>query len=125
MAKQATPTKFVETFDFPAVMYQQIMYILESRHETNPQKFTTDTQGLEFLMRPFWDEEYIKQKKEIDTGKYGTYKNDLEKWNIESKKSGKRFMALMCLISRCGFMPEKKIEGVLDEHVVAAIFETT
>lgn len=118
-----TVVKLAETLDFPQIIFQCILTCVRTR---DIDEYSIAVENLVDAMRPWWDERFeddLKRKK-IRPDLSNPYFDALSK---EKKRDYARslFRSTMRLIQRSGFLPEKIIEGVLDEATVDAIIEAT
>jgi hypothetical protein len=123
--------------NFPYIIFNQIIRIIQTKMDGDFSSHFRGMENLQDLLIPYWDKKYedaieshnnefnqrmesVKDLKENEKNKY-----EDRKFFYMMEKHRKIFRTLMELISRSGFLPEKTIEGVLDEDVIDAFWEAT
>lgn len=115
--------------DFTQIIFQHINDCRKARME-NPDKFILAVETLNDLLYSYWKTD-VHYKKELLVGRknvqFANVANPFDSNpGVQSKVEYARFVfrSLLDLIQRSGFMPEKTIEGVLDEEVLDVFWQS-
>jgi hypothetical protein len=113
----SSAASFAEPLDYTGIIFQHINDCRKA--VSNGEQFLMSVQVLSDLLTPYYDEQFDEDLKDakIQPNAANPYQNAV---TIEEKVDHARAMlrALVKLVHRSGFMPEKRIEGVLDENVI-------
>lgn len=120
--QQQTPV-VTEGLDFTQLIFRQINSCREA--DKIPGQFFKEVKKLSNMLVPYWDEEYKEQMDRLKvpmdmSNPYSQYTSEQKDEQAEPV-----FRELIMLIHRAGFLPEKKIEGVLDERTILAFWKDT
>jgi len=117
--------KFPDSLDFTGILFKQISIILEARHKGDIDGYMRNVEGLDHLLAGHWEneKEYLEELKKIDNeyGKRlemipnpGDEEDTMRRFQIDYERSQAVFKALIKLIHRCGFLPFRRVFGVID-----------
>ena len=112
-----------QSLDFTQIIFNSIQSIVNAKSDI---EYFENVERLADLLFPYYDDSFNIEfnGKEFKPKLTNPWFNEISE---EKKKAYARklFRALVALIHRSGFLPEKRLEGILDEQVIDAIFETT
>lgn len=111
--------KLAEQIDFPTIVMNQINEVRIARKENDPGKFISAVEGLDDLVNQDYDKKFRQDLEEINE----RYKPVMKKMRnpvdnrvkrlVAMRKSRDVFRALMRLLNRKGYLPEKKVYEVI------------
>ena len=105
-------SRFPEPLKFEDLLFRQIMKVLDAGDEQKAESFVKDIYMLESLVNHWIDKTYEGEVKDLITT--GAWRNKEAYTFVECQNADKRFRALMRLICRCGFLPLKEIEVIIE-----------
>jgi len=117
--------KFPDSLDFTGILFTQIKLILEARHKGDMIGYMKDVEGLDHLLAGHWEneKEYLEEVKKINEEhdkrmmaipNPGNKQDEMRRIQMEYERAQAVFKSLIKLIHRCGFLPFRRVFGVID-----------
>jgi hypothetical protein len=113
-----------EKLDYSQVLFEMMMQAMRDCHE--PEAFSGDISLIDGILAPYYDDEYLKNRKEIEQSSNRKSNNDSIDYRSMREKPGMRekirmdsnfsiLKELMRLARRKGLLPLESISHVLGE----------
>jgi len=111
--------KLAEQIDFPTIVMEQINEVRLARKENDPGKYISAVEGLDDLVNQDYDTKFKEDLDEINERYASLFKrlhdpiDSRRKRLVGMRKSREVFRALMRMLNRKGYLPEKKVYEIL------------